>query len=216
MEFEDAKRSDLANAVVESLAAAIGGSSAGLRGSLERGTSDRFSDIDVFWELPDGEFLDAIDELPEILSAAGPIDSIRFDPLLQNSEKRQLIYVQYSDVPLFWRVDLEMFAESIGRDSSFDLDNPMARGDDWSLTHSALTNGVAALKYLLRGNAEGAAESLSRAFDRVDLPVPEGSLWEQIDTLTEVVGRMDLDQAELVRKLQLHYQDALKERGHSQ
>jgi predicted nucleotidyltransferase len=208
-----AQRANLANAVVESLREAVRGSASGLRGSLARGTSDRFSDIDVFWELPDGAFQDAIDELPETLAAVGSIDSIRSDPLLQNSEKRQLIYVQFSDVPLYWRVDIEVFAESIERDSSYDLDNPRARGDDWSLTQSALMNGVAALKALMRGDAEGAAESLGRAFARVDLPVPEQSLWDQIDTLTEVVGRIDLDQAELARRLQLHCRDALLERG---
>jgi predicted nucleotidyltransferase len=213
MKLEDAQRSELANAVVGSLSAAVRGSASGLRGSLARGTSDRFSDIDVFWELPDGEFHDAIDELPVTLSTAGSVDSIRSDPLLQNSDKRQLIYVQFADTPLFWRVDIEVFAESIERDSSYDLDNPNARGDDWSLTHSALMNGVAALKSLLRDDAQGAAESLSRAFDRVDLPVPDQSLWDQIDTLTEVVGRIDLDQADLVRRLQLHHRDALFERG---
>jgi predicted nucleotidyltransferase len=216
MKLEDAQRSDLANAVVASLSGAVCGSASGLRGSLARGTSDRFSDIDIFWELPDGEFLDAIDDLPETLSVAGSIDSIRSDPLLQNSDKRQLIYVQFSHVPLFWRVDIEVFAESIDQDSSYDLDNPNARGDDWSLTQSALMNGVAALKYLLRDDVQSASESLGRAFDRVDLPVPDQPLWDQIDTLTEVVGRIDLDQAELVRKLQLHYRDALFERGLSQ
>ena len=216
MEFECAQRSVLANAVTRALARAVGGSTSGLRGSLARGSSDRYSDIDVFWELPDDAFVEAIDELPVILSDAGPVESIRSDPLLQNSEKRQLIYVQFSDVPLYWRVDIEAFAESIDRDSSYDLDNPQARGDDWSRTHSALMNGVAALKSLLRGDEERAAESLDRAFNRIDLPAPNESLWDQIGTLAEVVGRLDLDQAELTRKLQLHHRDALLQRGRSE
>ena len=109
---------------------AVVSSTAGLRGSLARGSADRYSDIDVFWEVPDSEFCDAIDELPETLSSVGPIESIRSDPLLQNSQKRRLVFVQFEQTPLFWRVDIEVFAESIHRDDSYDLENPDARGDD--------------------------------------------------------------------------------------
>ena len=189
------------------------GSTAGLRGSLARGGADRYSDIDAFWEVPDSQFFDAIDELPVSLSSVGPIESVRLDPLLQNSEKRRLVFVQFEKAPLYWRVDIEIFAESIQRDVSYDLDNPDARGDDWSLTHSALMNGVAALKWLLRGREQDARESLCRAFDRIDLPIPDESLWDQIPVLAEAVGRIDLDQAELVRRLQLHYREALIARG---
>jgi hypothetical protein len=206
-------RSSLANAITHSLEQAVVGSTAGLRGSLARGAADRYSDIDSFWEVPDFRFHDAIDELPMTLSSVGPIESIRSDPLLQNSEKRRLIFVQFEKVPLYWRVDIEIFAESIQRDVSYDLDNPDARGDDWSLTHSALTNGVVALKWLLRGCEEDARESLCRAFNRIDLPIPDDSLWDQIPVLAETVGRIDLDQAALVRRLQLHYREALAARG---
>jgi len=205
-------RSSLASAVARSLEQAVAGSAAGLRGSLARGAADPYSDIDAFWEVPDSQFSDAIDELPVTLSSVGPIESIRSDPLLQNSEKRRLVFVQFENVPLYWRVDIEVFADSIQRDFSYDLDNSDARGDDWSLTHSALMNGVAALKWLLRGREQDARESLCRAFDRIDLPVPDESLWDQIPVLAETVGRIDLDQAELVRRLQLHYWEALAAR----
>jgi hypothetical protein len=206
-------RASLANGVTRILEQAVVGSTAGLRGSLARGAADAYSDIDSFWEVPDSLFHDAIDELPVTLSSVGPIESIRSDPLLQNSEKRRLVFVQFEKVPLYWRVDIEIFAESIRRDDSYDLDNPDARGDDWSRTHSALANGVAALKWLLRGREPDARESLCRAFDRIDLPVPDEPLWDQIAVLAETVGRIDLDQAPLVRRLQLHFQEALAARG---
>jgi hypothetical protein len=180
---------------------------------LARGQADPYSDIDAFWELPDARFHPAIDDLAETLSRVGAIDAIRSDPLLQSSDKRRLLFVQFADVPLYWRVDIEVFAASIGMDASYDLDNPGARGDDWSLTHSALMNGVAALKLLLRGDEEGASESLRSAFDRVDLAVPDEPPWDQIITLAEVVGRLDLDQAELVRRVQLHHRHALAQRS---
>lgn len=208
MNLDPSVRRSLADAVTRALGEAIAGSSAGLRGSLARGTSDPYSDIDVFWELPDSLFHGSIDDLPEILASVGPIESIRADPLLQNSDKRQLIFVQFADVPLYWRVDIEVFAESIGRDDAYDLDNIDARGDRWSLTHSALANGVAALKSLLRGDAKRARESLRNAYARIDQPVPDGSPLEQVSELAEIVGRLDLETAELVRRLQLHCEAA--------
>jgi predicted nucleotidyltransferase len=208
MNLDPSVRLSLANAVTRALEEAIAGASAGLRGSLARGTSDPYSDIDVFWELPDALFLGAIDDLAEILVSVGPIESIRADPLLQNSDKRQLLFVQFAEVPLYWRVDIEVFALSIGRDDAYDLDNLDARGDCWSLTHSALANGVAALKSLLRGDVERAGDSLRTAFARIDRPTPEGPALDQIFGLAETVGRLDLEQAELVRRLQLHCEAA--------
>jgi len=208
MNLDPSVRCSLANAVTRALEGAVAGSSAGLRGSLARGTSDPYSDIDVFWELSDSLFHGAIDDLPEILASVGPIESIRADPLLQNSDKRRLIFVQFADVPLYWRVDIEIFAASIERDDAYDLDNLDARGDCWSLTHSALANGVAALKSLLRGDAEKAHESLRNAYARIDQPIPDGSPLDQICELAEIVGRLDLEKAELVRRLQLHCEAA--------
>jgi predicted nucleotidyltransferase len=201
-------RRSFADAVTRALEEAVADSAAGLRGSLARGTSDAYSDIDVFWELPDSQFHDAIDDLSVILVAVGPIESIRVDPLLQNSDKRQLIFVQFADLPLYWRVDIEVFAASIERDDAYDLDNIEARGDRWSLTHSALANGVAALKSLLRGDPERAHESLRSAYARIDQPIPDGTPLDQITELAEIVGRIDLEQAELVRRLQLHCEAA--------
>jgi len=208
MNLDPSIRHARASAVTRALEEAVADSSAGLRGSLARGSSDPYSDIDVFWELPDSQFYDAIDDLSEILASVGPIESIRADPLLQNSDKRQLIFVQFADVPLYWRVDIEVFAASIQRDDTYDLDNIEARGDLWSLPHSALANGVAALKSLLRGDAERAQESLRNAYARVDQPIPEGSPLDQIAELAEIVGRLDLEQAELVRRVQLHCEAA--------
>ncbi len=208
LNLDPAVRRSRADAVTHALEEAVAGASAGLRGSLARGTSDPYSDIDVFWELPDALFHDAIDDLSEILAAVGPIESIRADPLLQNSDKRQLLFVQFADLPLYWRVDIEVFAASIERDADYDLDNLDARGGRWSLTHSALANAVAALKSLLRGDPERALESLCIAYARIDQPMPEGSALDQITELAEIVGGIDLEQAELVRRLQLHCEAA--------
>lgn len=208
MNLDLAERTSLAAKVTQALAQSFPESTSGLRGSLAIATADPYSDIDVFWELPDSVFEDAIDQLDEILVDVAPLDSLRSDPMLQNSDKRRLVFAQFADVPLFWRVDIEVFAKSIGRDDSYDLDNPMVRGDEWSLTESALMNSVAAMKYLLRDDRDRAQESLERAFARIDERVPAGEPWDAIAELAETIGRKDLDQAELVRRVQLLHRDA--------
>ena len=212
MTLDPAVRQQWAAAVVAALEQSAPESRAGLRGSLAGGFADCYSDIDVFWEVPDELFLESVEELGETLSSVGAVESVRSDPALQNSDKRQLIFVQFAEVPLYWRVDIEVYAESIGMDPTYDLGNPDARGDEWSRPHSALTNAVAALKYLLRGNEGVAEDLLRRAFERVDLPMTDAPLWDQVRDLTEIVGRRDLEQAELVRRVQLLHRDALAQR----
>lgn len=196
-------RTALAGAVVDALSAGVAGSASGLRGSLATGSADPYSDIDVFWEVPDARFEDALDALHAILSRVGPLARLRFDPLLQNSRKRRLAFAQFDGAPLFWRVDIEVSAASIGRDPFYDLENPDARGDDWSLTESALMNAVAALKYLLRGDDERAGEAIANAFDRVREPLPEAPVLDAVGELAEWVGFRDLECAGLVRQVQL-------------
>jgi len=206
--LDPAERAWLADSVTAALGEAFPRSTSGLRGSLAIATADRYSDIDIFWELPDAVFEDAIDRLDEILAGVAPLDSLRSDPMLQNSEKRRLVFAQFTGYPLFWRVDIEVFAKSIDRDDSYDLDNPSVRGDEWSLPESALMNSVAAMKYLLRDDRERAEESLGRAFARIDERVPDTDPWDAIAELAEMVGRRDLEQAELVRRVQLLHLDA--------
>jgi hypothetical protein len=201
-------RRALAEELVGALADRVPGSSSGLRGSLANASDDAFSDVDLFWEVPDAHFEPAIDALWDVLERVGPVSMLRFDPLLQNSRKRRLVFVQFAHVPLFWRVDIEISAESIARDPAYDLDNADARGDDWSLTESALMNAVAALKYQLRGDPERAEDSIRNAYDRIAEPVPDGSVVDAVGALVEWVGRFDLELAEFVHRVQLLEEEA--------
>ena len=74
----------------------------------------------------------AIADLPVILTRIRPVASLRFDPDFQHSAKRRLVFVRFAGVALFWRVDLDVFARSVGRDPDYDRDNPFARGTSWS------------------------------------------------------------------------------------
>jgi len=174
MKLDTARRDRLAQDVLECLRDSAPGSTAALRGSRAERTADEYSDIDVLWEVPDAQFDACAIGVKEILSGVGPVVSVRSDPEFQNSDKRRVLFVRFHGVPLFWRLDLELFAESIERDPDYDVGNPKARGSDWSLTESALMNAVGAVKALLRGNDDEAKQLLLRAYHRVGLSFPGG------------------------------------------
>ena len=200
-------RMSLAHCILATLEDAMPGSLALLRGSLAKGSADAYSDIDILWEVPDELFQIAIEGIAAILAKASKVESLRFDPNFQNSDKHRLIFVQFEDMPLFWRVDIDIFARSIQRNPEYDVHNVSARGNDWSSTHSALMNVIAALKALLRGKQEQARQFLVRGFERVGLTTPAGTPQELIIELTTRIAEMDPAKTELTHKIrELHQQ----------
>ena len=108
-------------------------------------------------------------------------------------------------MPLFWRVDIDVLARSVQRDFQYDVNNQAASGDDWSLTHSALMNAIAAVKALLRHEEDKARQLLARGFERVGLVIPEGDSQELILELAEGVAALDATKADLARRIvELH------------
>ena len=197
-------RVDLARRILTSLENAVPGSIAQLRGSLADERADAYSDIDVFWEVPDELFQESMIRIADILSEVHPVESLRLDSDFQNSDRRRLIFVQFKGLPLFWRVDIDILAQSVHRDFEYDLHNPAARGDNWSRTHSALMNAIAAIKALLR-NKEDAAKLLIRGFERVSLPAPNDGLEELILQLASSIAIMDPAKSELAHRImELH------------
>ena len=166
-------RAKLADGVISCLEEAVPGSMALLRGSLGRNRADLYSDIDVFWEVPDTLFKPCVDSLKEIVSKVRPLESIRFAPEFQISEKRRLVFIQFECIPLFWRLDLAIFAQSIKGDREYDRHNPRARSSEWSLTESALMNTVEAVKAHLRNKDGKARRLLLKAYQQVGLNFPD-------------------------------------------
>lgn len=185
------RRQELVARLMAGLAAAADGSVVLLRGSLAEGRADEYSDIDLIWELPDALFEDCSMRVTAMLAAIQPVASVRSDPDFQHSAGCRLFFVRFKDLPLFWRLDLEVYAHSTKRDPGYDVDNPAARGGDWSWPESALTNGVAAVKAHLRGRDDAAWELLGRAFRRVGLARPEGSLLDAMLLLVQQCIRLD-------------------------
>ena len=200
-------RAALAHRILSALENATPNSTAQLRGSLAEERADAYSDIDVFWEVPDELFQKSIDGIAAVLANAHRIASIRSAPEFQNSDRRRLIFVQFEDMPLFWRADIDIFARSVHQDLAYDLHNEAAKGDNWSLTHSALMNAVAAVKALLRHEEDTAEQLLIRGFERVGLVTPEGSSDELILELNRSIAEMDSTQVALTHRItELHQQ----------
>ena len=89
------------------------------------------------------------------------VASLRFHPDFQHSAKRRLAFVRFTGVPLFWRVDLDVFAFSAGRDPEYDRDHPPAHGTSVSLAESSLANVIAAFKVVQRGRDSEATKLLN-------------------------------------------------------
>ena len=202
MNLDIAARANLADRILGRLAEAAPESEALLRGSLAEARADRYSDIDVLWEIPDACFQSCIDNIPAILSRVQPIDSVRSDPDFQNSRKRRLLFIRFEAVPLFWQLNLEVFAKSIQKDQSYDVNNPDARGSEGPLSESVLANVVATVKAHLRRDDAEAQSLLLRAYQRVGLPVPEYELKWLILRLINSARIIDPQTSFLARKVE--------------
>lgn len=205
--LDPAIRAEFARRLLAELTRAAPGSAALLRGSLAEGRADAYSDIDLLWEVPDALFPECAARIAEILGDVHPLESLRLDRDFQNSDRRRLVFARFAGLPLFWRVDLDLFAQSAQRDPEYDAHNPAARGSDWSPTHSALMNAVAALKALLRGKPHHARQLLERGYQRAGLAPPAGDPPELILHLCNSIAVIDPSQVELAQRvLDLHRQ----------
>ncbi len=203
MELDPKERTRLAEWIVSVLEEAVVGSKAKLRGSLAQGNADLYSDVDVVWVVPDAQFGESLRQLPDVIGALGEVESLRYDPALQKSARRRLVFVRFEGVPLFWRVDLDVRAASVGDDADYDLDNPDARGDRWSKTESAMMNAVGAIKACLRGKADDAEGLIERGFERIGCQAPEADLKKRILRLVEEAVREDPTREDLGRRITL-------------
>jgi len=202
MNLDTTARANLADRILSRLAEAAPESEALLRGSLAEARADRYSDIDVLWEIPDSCFQSCVDNIAAILSRIQPIDSVRSAPDFQNSRKRRLLFIRFEAVPLFWRLNLEVFAKSIQKDKNYDVNNPEAQGSVGSLSENVLANVVATVKAHLRRDDAEALSLLLHAYQCIGLPVPEYELKWLILRLINSVRIIDPQNSFLARKVE--------------
>lgn len=162
LDLRPERRQKLAGKLLAALQDWVPGSRAQLRESLGSGTADDYSDIDICWVVPDASFAEAVDTVGAALSQVTAVPSFRTDPELARSARRRLVFARLSNVPLFWRVDIDIRADSAAADDHYDAGNPEACGDTgWSAPASAVENAIAAIKAAARGQA-GTADALVR------------------------------------------------------
>ncbi|MFE4861578.1 hypothetical protein [Streptomyces sp. NPDC056670] len=196
-------RGAFAVALLRALRGGCPGSGAGLRGSLARGNADAYSDIDVAWTVPDAEFGAALGRVPVILGGVRPLASLRVDPEFRGSPDRRLFFASFTGLPLFWRLDLEVRAASAAEPDDPGGHHPAAAPDpDWSLAASALANGVAAVKAVLRGRPDTARGLLERGFARIGAPALLTGPWPaDIARLADAAARAEPDQRALAQQV---------------
>lgn len=182
-----AERDDLARQIMSALRDAAPASHIALRGSMAEHRADQYSDIDLHWTVPDHDLPNLAAAVPTILSRVQPVLSVRSSPEIQRSPKRRLLFVLFTDIPLFWRLDLDIRAASIATDPTYDLNNPDAAGTDWSLPASALANATATIKALRQGQPDTAHGLLNRGFTRIAISRDRiGDRW-----LTDILTLID-------------------------
>ncbi|MFE9534064.1 hypothetical protein [Streptomyces sp. NPDC006691] len=229
-------RGTFAAALLGALRSGCPGSDAGLRGSLARGTADAYSDIDVAWTVPEAGFGAALVRVPVILGGIRPLASLRVDPELRDAPDRRLFFASFTGLPLFWRLDLEVRATSVtglgeaarpcaaapdsdsdpGPDPDPDSDSgPGPDPDsDWSLAASALANGVAAVKAVLRDRPDTARGLLERGFARVGAPASLTGRWpDDITRLADAAARAEPAQRALAEQVRALAYEHLAEGG---
>lgn len=162
-------RAELAADVCAALRQSRPGSQAVLLGSLAAGTADAYSDIDVEWVVPDAQFASSVTRARAVLHPVQPVADVRIDPDFRHSDRRRLLFLRFEAVPLFWRLDLSVRAESVARELRYDADNPRARArdDEWSRPASALANAIGAVKAVARRQPDVARGLLDRGFARI-------------------------------------------------
>jgi len=115
------------------------------RGSFASGLIDDCSDVDVralvHTELDQGFF----ERIADCLERRFGRSSIRYVPDQRRDPQAQNIRISFYDLPIFWRVDLDILSS---RPMEKKWPDPFP---SWSLSQSAFWNLVWAVKYAIRG-----------------------------------------------------------------
>ena len=193
LDLRPERRDKLTGKLLAALQGWIPGSVAQLRGSLGTGTADKYSDIDICWVVPDQDFTEAADTLGAALSQCTAVLALRADPEFARSAMRRVVFARLHGMPLFWRVDIDIRANSVAADDLHDTGNPDARHEAaWSAPASAIENAIAAIKAAARGQTDAADGLLGRGFKRIGLdPGPIVDLADAISSLADACAAQE-------------------------
>ncbi|HEV2758445.1 MAG TPA: nucleotidyltransferase domain-containing protein [Acidimicrobiales bacterium] len=184
LDLRPERRAAVVDSVTEALRMAVPGSVISLRGSLATGEADQFSDIDLLWVVPGDRFPQAISCVREVLGEVSPVSSLRSDPELQRSSNRRLLFIQLANLPLFWRIDLEVRSPSQHEPDNLAPVEGAPTVGEWSAAASAAANAAATIKAVCRGRLAEANGLLERGFERI------GETFDPAESWTEAVVRL--------------------------
>ncbi|WP_329181018.1 hypothetical protein [Streptomyces sp. NBC_01477] len=193
-DLDPAVRDALAADLLAALHGACPGSTAELRGSLATGTADRYSDIDIAWEVPAADFGRCVERVRRTLGRVGPLISLRSDPEYADAPGHRLVFAAFRGLPLFWRLDLDVRADRRDEASA-----PAASAaDPWSPAASALANAVAVVKAVRRGRPDTARGLLERGLLRIGAePLATGHWLTDLKRLTAAATAVEPRQGPL-------------------
>lgn len=189
------RRDRLVGKLLSALQHWVPGSRAQLGGSIGSGPADDYSDIDICWVVPDESFTEANATAGAALSQCSGVLSFRTDPEFAGSARRRLVFARLYDMPLFWRVDIDIRADSVAADDLYDAGNPDARSDTrWSGPASAIEDAISAIKAAARGQADAADDLLRRGCERIGHdPGSIADLADAIINLADACATQDSD-----------------------
>jgi hypothetical protein len=193
LDLRPERRHLLASTLLRVLRDWVPGSVAEIQGAMGSGTADDYSDIDICWMVPDDSFTEAVDTVGAALSRATAVLSLRTDPEFARSARRRLVFARLYGMPLFWRVDIDIRANSVAADDLYDAGNPDTRSDTgWSGPASAIKNAIAAIKAAARGRADAADGLLRCGFERIGHdPGPTADLTDAITSLADACATQE-------------------------
>jgi hypothetical protein len=198
LDLRPERRDKLAGKLLAALQGWVPGSVAQLRGSLGASTADDYSDIGVCWVVPDRDFTEAADTVGAALSQCTAVLAFRTDPEFARSARWRVVFARLHGMPLFWRVDIDIRADSVAGDDLHDAGNPEARSDTgWSAPASAIENAVAAIKAAARGQADAADGLLRRGFERIGHDA--GPTVDLADAITSLADACAVQEPRLAR-----------------
>lgn len=184
---------EFAHDVRDELADQLPPAEVSFRGSFAEGSHDEYSDVDLLAEVStrlDGRFFSALEG--HLTGLYGPA-LFRYDPDHRRSSASQHVRFSFYELPVFWRVDLEVISAS---ETAREWPSPFPR---WMVGTSALMNVVWAVKYHRREEHGPADHYLASACEKLGverLPYTARNALRVLDLLED---RDDVDEILLAK-----------------
>lgn len=163
------------------------------RGSFAKSSYDNYSDVDLLAEVSselDERFFCTLEyRLTDLYGSA----LVRYDPDHETSPVSQHVRFSFYELPVFWRVDLEIVSSAETNEKG-PLPFP-----EWQVGTSALMNVVWEIKYHRRGRAEEADHYIASACEKLGVNERPYTMRVGLEVLKVLEERRDIDRILLAK-----------------